>query len=222
MAIRWNDIQAQRAVRERSLAATPEPVAEPTPINESVSNIDVGGVENIPSWRVVGVSPITANPVSGIVPEPEPVERFPARPRGATFELRFQDLNSVLDSSLVTGYGLTASSNGDWVGYYPGLSSNTQVGKATLFAVGQPSLFVIAGGVSLSNTAYRPQITIYGVDTSAAGTRWGATITSVNQATNTVNIIVSSLSRNILVSDPTQRWNISNIPLGGGGGGGAG
>lgn len=215
MAIRWNDIKAQRAVRERSLAATPEPVAEPTPINESVSNIVVNGATSAPSWRILGVSPIAADPISGEVPEPEPIERFPARSRGITFEPNYQDLNPVLDAEFISVNGLTGSPSGSWVGYYPGLSSSTQVGKSSLFTVGQPSSFDISTPpVPLDQTAYRQQIKIYGEDTSTAGTRWSGTITDI--INNRIYITVNSVSRTIQISDPTQKWNIANVPLGSG------
>lgn len=107
MAIRWNYIQAQRAVRERSLGATPEPVAEPTPINESVSNIVVNGATSAPSWRILGVSPIAADPISGEVPKPEPVERFPSRPRPKGFSVVYQDLDPILDAQIISAEELT-------------------------------------------------------------------------------------------------------------------
>jgi len=217
MATRWNDIKSQRASRSSQLSGVPAPTPPLFTDLGGVSKIEVNGVTSSPSFLIPGVVPQRVDIFSAVLEE-EPIERWPARVRGATFEYNFQDLDPDLDSEFIGVRGLTTSASGSYVGYYPGLSSSTQVGKADLFAVGEPSSFVIAGGISLANTSYREQIKIYGTDTSAAGTQWSGTITSINTATNRVNIIVNTRSREIQISDPTQKWNIANVPGGGGGG----
>jgi len=107
MALNWNSIQSQRATRTRALAGTPELPPAPTTLNESVSQIDVGGVTSSPSWRITGLSVLQANPITGIVPEPELAERFPARPRPEGFPASYQDLDAILDAPLISAEGLT-------------------------------------------------------------------------------------------------------------------
>ena len=106
MPLNWNSIQSQRATRTRALAGTPEPPPAPTVLNESVSNINVSGVTSAPSWRIVGVSNLKADPITGVVPEPEPVERFPARPRPEGFPVSYQNLDAVLDAALIAAQDL--------------------------------------------------------------------------------------------------------------------
>jgi hypothetical protein len=95
------------------------------------------------------------------------------------------------------------------VGYYPGLSSTTQVGVASQLTAGVPVSFTIAGGVSLYGTAYTPPVTtVYAVDGSTAGTQWNGTISAVNYSTNTLTVIPAYVSRTVLIGDPTQVWSL--------------
>ena len=213
---KWNQSKALKSARTDALSGISPVVPQDFTDIGAAPLIEVSGVTTDFVFSIPGVFPQRAD-LFDPTPVEEPIERWPARPRGATFEYNFLDLDLVLDSEFIEVRGLTTSASGSYVGYYPGLSSSTQVGKASLFAVGEPSSFIIAGGVSLANTSYREQIKIYGIDTSAAGTQWSGTITSVNTAINRVSITVNTVSREIEISDPTQSWNITNVPLGGGG-----
>jgi hypothetical protein len=173
--------------------------------------IDVGGVTTSFVFGILGVVPQRAD-ISGAVVE-ETIERWPARPRAAGFPLRYQRLDAAgLDAEFITVTGLTASvtTANTWVGYYPGLSSSTQVGVASQLTAGVPVSFTIAGGVSLYGTAYTPPATtVYAVDGSTAGTQWNGTISAINYSTNTLTVIPAYISRTILVSDPIQqRWSL--------------
>lgn len=224
MAIRWNDIKSQRAAREQSLATTPEPVPDPTPLNESVSNIDVGGVVNVPTWRIVGVSPIEANPATGIVPIPDPIERFPARPRDivASFSVRnYDDLDITLDQSLIVSFGLTlaAESTSTWTTYFPLVQSDTQVytdenNKPATWddglVVGQETTF--ATTEILDGTSYTVGTVVYGREENLQGNPSWSGVIALREDLNTMEVTITYVAspESVNGSSTTQHWYISN------------
>jgi len=206
----WNTTKSLKAARTNALAG----VQPPTPPDFSdigtPPTIDVGGVTTSFVFGILGVVPQRAD-ISGAVLE-ETIERWPARPRAAGFPLKYQGLDAGgLDAEFITVTGLTASviTANTWVGYYPGLSSNTQVGVASQLTAGVPVSFTIAGGVSLYGTAYTPPVTtVYALDGSTAGTQWNGTISAVNYSTNLLTVIPAYVSRTVLIGDPTQVWSL--------------
>lgn len=208
----WNTTKSLKAARNNALAG----VQPPTPPDFSdigaPPTIDVGGVTTSFVFGIPGVVPQRADISEAVVEET--IERWPARPRAAGFPLKYQGLDAGgLDAEFITVTGLTASviTANTWVGYYPGLSSNTQVGPEGVeqFAVGLPISFTIVGGVSLYGTAYAPPATtVYAVDGSSAGTQWNGTISAVNYSTNTLTVIPAYVSRTVLIGDPTQVWSL--------------
>jgi len=206
----WNITKSLKAARNNALAG----VQPPTPPDFSdigtPPTIDVGGVTTSFVFGILGVVPQRAD-ISQAVLE-ETIERWPARPRAAGFPLRYQRLDAAgLDAEFITVTGLTASvtTPNTWVGYYPGLSSSTQVGVVSQLTAGVPVSFTIAGGVSLYGTAYAPPVTtVYAVDSSAAGTQWNGTISAINYSTNLLTVIPAYVSRTVLIGDPTQVWSL--------------
>jgi len=206
----WNTTKSLKAARNNALAG----VQPPTPPDFSdigaPPTIDVGGVTTDFVFGIPGVEPQRAD-ISQAVLE-ETIERWPARPREAGFPLKYQYLDETgLDAEFITVTGLTASviTANTWVGYYPGLSSTTQVGVASELTAGVPVSFTIAGGVSLYGTAYAPPATtVYAVDGSTAGTQWNGTISAVNYSTNLLTVIPAYVSRTVLIGDPTQVWSL--------------
>jgi hypothetical protein len=209
----WNITKSLKAARNNALAG----VQPPTPPDFSdigaPPTIDVGGVTTSFVFGILGVVPQRVDITEAVLVET--IERWPARPRAAGFPLKYQGLDAGgLDAEFITVTGLTASviTANTWVGYYPGLSSSTQVGlpfAVEQFAVGLPVSFTIAGGVSLYGTAYAPPATtVYAVDGSTAGTQWNGTISAVNYSTNTLTVIPAYISRPILGTDPTQLWSL--------------
>ena len=206
----WNTTKSLKAARNNALAG----VQPPTPPDFSdigtPPTIDVGGVTTDFVFGILGVVPQRAD-ISEAVLE-ETIERWPARPRAAGFPLRYQRLDAAgLDAEFITVTGLTASviAANTWVGYYPGLSSSTQVGVVSQLTAGVPVSFTIAGGVSLYGTAYAPPVTtVYAVDSSAAGTQWNGTISAINYSTNLLTVIPAYVSRTVLIGDPTQVWSL--------------
>jgi hypothetical protein len=156
----WNTTKSLKAARNNALAG----VQPPTPPDFSdigtPPTIDVGGVTTDFVFGIPGVVPQRADISEAVVEET--IERWPARPRPAGFPLKYQGLDAGgLDAEFITVTGLTASviTANTWVGYYPGLSSTTQVGVASQLTAGVPVSFTIAGGVSLYGTAYTPPVT---------------------------------------------------------------
>ena len=206
----WNTTKSLKAARNNALAG----VQPPTPPDFSdigtPPTIDVGGVTTDFVFGIPGVVPQRADISEAVVEET--IERWPARPRPAGFPLKYQGLDAGgLDAEFITVTGLTASviTANTWVGYYPGLSSTTQVGVASQLTAGVPVSFTIAGGVSLYGTAYTPPVTtVYAVDGSTAGTQWNGTISAVNYSTNTLTVIPAYVSRTVLIGDPTQVWSL--------------
>jgi hypothetical protein len=206
----WNITKSLKAARNNALAG----VQPPTPPDFSdfgtPPTIDVGGVTTSFVFGILGVVPQRVD-ISEAVLE-ETIERWPARPRAAGFPLRYQRLDAAgLDAEFITVTGLTASviTANTWVGYYPGLSSSTQVGVVSQLTAGVPVSFTIAGGVSLYGTAYAPPATtVYAVDGSTAGTQWNGTISAINYSTNLLTVIPAYVSRTVLIGDPTQVWSL--------------
>jgi hypothetical protein len=206
----WNTTKSLKAARNNALAG----VQPPTPPDFSdigaPPTIDVGGVTTDFVFGIPGVVPQRADISEAVVVET--IERWPARPREAGFPLKYQGLDAGgLDAEFITVTGLTASviTANTWVGYYPGLSSTTQVGVASELTAGVPVSFTIAGGVSLYGTAYAPPATtVYAVDGSTAGTQWNGTISAVNYSTNLLTVIPAYVSRTVLIGDPTQVWSL--------------
>ena len=206
----WNITKSLKAARNNALAG----VQPPTPPDFSdigtPPTIDVGGVTTSFVFGILGVVPQRVDISEAVLVET--IERWPARPRAAGFPLRYQRLDAGgLDAELVTVTGLTASviTANTWVGYYPGLSSSTQVGVVSQLTAGVAVSFTIAGGVSLYGTAYAPPATtVYAVDGSSAGTNWNGTISAVNYSTNTLTVIPAYVSRTVLIGDPTQVWSL--------------
>jgi hypothetical protein len=206
----WNTTKSLKAARNNALAG----VQPPTPPDFSdigtPPTIDVGGVTTSFVFGIPGVVPQRVD-ISEAVLE-ETIERWPARPRAAGFPLRYQRLDAAgLDAEFITVTGLTASvtTANTWVGYYPGLSSSTQVGVVSQLTAGVAVSFTIAGGVSLYGTAYTPPATtVYALDGSSAGTQWNGTISAVNYSTNTLTVIPAYVSRTVLIGDPTQVWSL--------------
>ena len=206
----WNTTKSLKAARTNALAG----VQPPTPPDFSdigtPPTIDVGGVTTDFVFGILGVVPQRADITEAVLVET--IERWPARPRPEGFPLRYQRLDAGgLDAEFITVTGLTASviTANTWVGYYPGLSSSTQVGVVSEFTAGVPVSFTIAGGVSLYGTAYTPPATtVYAVDGSTAGTQWNGTISAVNYSTNTLTVIPAYVSRSIGIGEPTQKWSL--------------
>ncbi len=206
----WNTTKSLKAARTNALAG----VQPPTPPDFSdigaPPTIDVGGVTTDFVFGILGVVPQRADISEAVLVET--IERWPARPRAAGFPLRYQRLDAAgLDAEFITVTGLTASviTANTWVGYYPGLSSSTQVGVVSQLTAGVPVSFTIAGGVSLYGTAYAPPATtVYAVDGSTAGTQWNGTISAVNYSTNLLTVIPAYVSRNIEIGEPTQLWSL--------------
>ncbi len=208
----WNTAKSLKAARTNALGD----VQPPTPPDFSdigVSpTIEVGGVTTDFVFGIQGVVPQRVDITEAVLEET--IERWPARPREPGFPLKYQYLDATgLDAEFVADTGLTASLSvpDTWVGYYPGLSSSTQVGELGVqqFGVGLPVSFTIAGGVSLYGTAYTPPATtVYAIDGSSAGTEWNGTVSAVNYSANTLTVIPAYISRTILISDPTQVWSM--------------
>lgn len=221
---KWNNTKLQKDSRSNVLNDVEPPVPPEFTDIGATDSIDVGGVITDPVFFISGAVLQRADMFDPVLEES--VERWPSRPRGATFEYEFQYLDPVADSEFIEVRGLTASASGSYVGYYPGLSSSTQVGKDSQFGVGDTEFFTIAGGVSLANTAYRPQYTVWGWDNSSSNTLWRGTVSSIQTNTNRMYVTVDFISREIQVLDPTQKWNIATTQngtgFGGGGGGGGG
>lgn len=218
---KWNQSKALKSARTDALSGISPVVPQDFTDIGAAPLIEVSGVTTDFVFSIPGVFPQRAD-LFDPTPVEEPIERWPARPRENTFEYNFRDLDPVLDSEIIVVLGLTGSASGSYVGYYPGLSSSTQVGIASLFAVGESSSFIIAGGVSLANTSYRPQYTVWGWDNSSSNTLWRGTVSSIETNTNRMYVTVDYISREIQFSDPTQKWNIATTQNGTGFGGGGG
>ena len=208
MATRWNDIKTYRAARNRDISGIPQPTPEDFTDLGKISKIEVNGITYEPSFLIPGVAPQRADLFEPV--QEEPIERWPARVRPVGFEKNYTYIDPDLDSELVQSQGLTYNSGSQtWVGYYPGLTSNTQVGIVSQFQVGIPISFTIAGR-TLEGTAYTTGSLVYGLDGSSAGTDWNGTISSVNTTTNSFIVVPGYISREIGLGDPTQVWAITH------------
>ena len=206
----WNTTKSLKAARNNALAG----VQPPTPPDFSdigtPPTINVGGVTTDFVFGILGVVPQRVDITEAVLEET--IERWPARPRAAGFPLRYQRLDAAgLDAEFITVTGLTASviTANTWVGYYPGLSSSTQVGVVSQLTAGVPVSFTIAGGVSLYGTAYAPPATtVYAVDSSVNATQWNGTISAINYSTNLLTVIPAYVSRTILIGETGQSWSL--------------
>lgn len=135
MATNWNDMQAALNTRSSELSGAEETAPSDFTDLGTTSNIDVGGVTSDPQWSVEGTAPQRVDIFEPVVDEP--IERWIARPRPAGFEKSYINLDPALDADLISSEGLTYSAPiATWIGYYPGMTSNTQIGKVTEFIVG--------------------------------------------------------------------------------------
>lgn len=217
MALRWNDIQAQRRARNQALLGTPLPPSTPV-VNEAVSKIDVGGTTFTPEWRVEGITPLKADAVTGVIPV-VPIERFPNRGVNPAVPLDFKFLNANLDTPIIQALGLTFAGS-DWVGYYPLLQSDTNVwtnpdskplSALQGLVVGQETVFNITTAEFLQGTSYIPGTVVYGVDVgNIEGVRWTGVVLQ-QEDVNTLEITVTQVTGEFSVdtSNP-QDWYISN------------
>ena len=211
MAERSDDIQAQRSARAAELSGLDETApADFTDIG-TPPLFDTEGSVVEPQWSIVGVAPQRADIFEPVIDET--IERWSARPRPAGFEKAYNNLDSVLDADLISAEGLTYSVPiGTWIGYYPGLSSNTQIGKGNSeFIVGRSATLTVFG-ISLAGTAYAPNYTIYGKDfaVGGAGTQFAGIITAVEYNGNSITVTATALNRTILEGDtPTQKWKLT-------------
>lgn len=211
MAERSDDIQAQRAARAAEFNGLDE-VAPPdfTDIGAPpLFDTETSVVE--PQWSIEGVAPQRVDIFEPVINEA--IERWPGRPRPAGFTKNYSDLDPVLDADLILAEGLTYSAPiATWIGYYPGMTSTTQIGKGVQFIVGSSGTFTITG-ISLAGTAYTPNYRLFGQDHSAAATQFAGTITSVNYSANTITVTANSFNRTILGADPTQTWSLTTTGI---------
>ena len=211
MAERFNDIQAQRAARAAEFSGLDE-VAPPDLTDIGAPQLfDTEGLTADAQWGIEGVAPQRVDIFAAVVVES--IERWLARPRPAGFEKAYTNLDSVLDADIISSEGLTYSAPIDtWIGYYPGLSSNTQIGKGNSeFIVGSSATLTVFG-ISLAGTAYAPNYTIYGKDfaVGGAGTQFTGIITAVEYNGNSITVTATALNRTILEGDtPTQKWKLT-------------
>lgn len=210
MAEQSNDIQAQRAARAAEFSGLDEIApADFTDIG-SPPLFDTEGLTADPQWSIVGVAPQRVDIFEAVIEEP--IERWTARPRPAGFQKVYTDLDSVFNADLIYSEGLTYDApSAVWIGYYPGLSCNTQIGKVSPFIVGSSATLTVFG-VSLAGTAYAPNYTIYGKDfgVNGAATQFTGIITAVNSSANTITVTATALNRTILVGDtPSQKWKLT-------------
>ena len=211
MAERSDDIQAQRAARAAEFSGLDE-TAPPdfTDIGAPpLFDTEASAVE--PQWSIEGVAPQRADIFEPVIDEV--IERWTARPRPAGFEKAYTDIDPVLDADLILAEGLTYSAPiATWIGYYPGMTSTTQIGKSIEFIVGSSGTFTITG-ISLAGTAYTPNYRLFGQDHSAAATQFAGTITAVNYSANTITVTANSFNRTILGADPTQTWTLTTTGI---------
>lgn len=211
MTERSDDIQAQRAARAAEFSGQDETApADFTDIG-SPPLFDTEGVAADPQWSIEGVAPQRADIFEPVIEEP--IERWTARPRPAGFAKNYIDLNPVLDADFILAEGLIYSEPiATWIGYYPGMTSTTQIGKSIEFIVGSSGTFTITG-ISLAGTAYTPNYRLFGQDHSAAATQFAGTITAVNYSLNTITVTANSFNRTILGADPTQTWTLTTTGI---------
>jgi len=210
MAERFNDIQAQRAARAAEFSGLDE-VAPPDLTDIGAPQLfDTEGLTADPQWGIVGVAPQRVDIFAAVIEEP--IERWPGRLRPAGFPKVYTDLDPVFNADLIYSEGLTYDAPSvAWIGYYPGLSSNTGIGKVSPFIVGSSATFTVFG-VSLAGTAYAPNYSIYGKDfgVNGAATQFTGTITAVNSSANTITVTATALNREILLNDtPSQKWKLT-------------
>jgi len=208
MAERFNDIQAQRAARAAEFSGVQETApADFTDIGLPPL-IDAEGVATEPQWSVIGVAPQRVDIFQPVVDKA--IERWTARPRPAGFPKAYTDIDPVLNADLIATEGLTYSAPiATWIGYYPGMSCNTQIGKVNQFIVGSSATLTVVG-ISLAGTAYTPNYSLFGQDSSVVATQFAGTITAVNYSANTITVRATALNRTILPIDPTQIWTLTN------------
>lgn len=210
MAEQSNDIQAQRTARAAEFSGLDEIAPADFSDIGSPPLFDTEGVAVEPQWSIIGVAPQRVDIFEAVIEEP--IERWSARPRPAGFEKAYTNIDSVLDADIISSEGITYSAPIDtWIGYYPGLSCNTQIGKTSLFIVGSSATLTVFG-VSLAGTAYAPNYTIYGKDfgVNGAATQFTGIITAVNSSANTITVTATALNRTILIGDtPSQKWKLT-------------
>jgi hypothetical protein len=117
MALNWNQVQARRSARTNTLAGKPVNSSAP---NETTNLGAVSKIENTPTqkiteWRIDGVSPSAVDVVTGkLPPEPEKPPVWPSKTRPTQFAVAYDNLDAVLDASLITSLSLTESKPGKW------------------------------------------------------------------------------------------------------------
>lgn len=207
MTIRWNDIQNQKLVRASLLAD----VTAVTPLDFTVFPTEAAKItpteESTPIWHINGVEHQRLD-FSKAIPTIE-TDIFPARPRPTGFPKAYTNINPVLDAALISSEGLTYSAPiATWIGYYPGMTCNTQIGTVTEFIVGSSATLTVVG-ISLAGTAYTPNYRLFGQDSSVSATQFAGTITAVNYSQNTITVRATALSRSISPIDATQIWTLT-------------
>ena len=205
MAERFNDIQAQRAARAAEFSGLDE-VAPPDLTDIGAPQLfDTEGLTADPQWGIEGVAPQRADIFEAVIEEP--IERWTARPRPAGFEKAYTDLDPVFNADLIYSEGLTYDAPSvAWIGYYPGLSSDTEIGIVSQFIVGSSATFIISG-VSLAGTAWAANYPIFGQDGSIKNTQFRGIVTGVGA--NNITVRATLLNRTILANDPPQSWNLT-------------
>lgn len=221
MATRWNDIKSQRASRSSQLSGVPAPTPPLFTDLGGVSKIEVNGVTSSPSFLIPGVVPQRVDIFSAVLEE-EPIERWPARVRGATFSIRYENIDAGgLDSEFITDTGLTAANDGtdSWVGYFPTMQSDTQLYTD---ANSKPLTWddeLVVGGyttfsttASLDGTAYTVGRIVYGREENLQGNPSWSGVIVLREDANSMEVNITSVSspESINIDSTTQKWYISN------------
>ena len=215
----WNTAKSLKTARTNALGD----VQPPTPPDFSdigaPPTIEVGGVTTDFGFGIPGVVPQRVDIANAVLEEP--VERWPARPREAGFQLKYKDLDVTgLDAEFITETGLTASvSEPDtWAGYYPTMISDKQLytnaadkpaGWEDDLIVGEYTVFVTTE--SLDGTAYTVGTRIYGREyNNPTSVRWSGLIV-LREDFNSMEVAIDSVTGDLSASDPNvQQWYISN------------
>ena len=117
MALNWNQIQARKSARTNLLNGTFVDSTSPAQTTSlgAVSKIENTPAQKIPEWRIDGVSPSAVDVISGkLPPEPEKPPVWPSKTRPTQFAVAYDNLDPVLDASLITSLSLTESKPGKW------------------------------------------------------------------------------------------------------------
>ena len=214
----WNTQKSIKQARADALAGTTPPTPPDFTDIGTPPIIDVGGVESVPNFFISGVVPERVDLFSAELEEP--IERWPARPRGVTFSVNYKDLDSSgLDSEFIAVQGLTYSEILEgWTTYFPIMYSNTQlytqefdkpIGWEQPLVVGMSAVFLTTE--SLDPTSYVVGRRIYGREfNNQASVRWSGTIV-LREDFNTMEVAIDSVNGNLSAADPSaQYWYISN------------